>query len=1028
MKRDEAGLTSGEDIGVERDSRLRWWILLLPLLVSILASLWPALLHPLNTAIYDYLLKVHPNGGVAHRLLIVHLDERSLNLYGQWPWPRHRIAELCERIAEAKPAVIGLDIFFAEVGDNDRNLATALAKGPFILGNQFLFGPSSARSTDPAGLRPLRVATLNSNKSGNPNPGLPEATGVLGNLPTLAEKASAYGFLNFSPDPGGMLRRLPLLIRFRGETYPSLALAMALHLAETDQLLLREEGGVLRSISFRGTTVPVDRYGQMLIRFRGPFPTYDSLPASDLLERRVSPARLRDRIVLVGTTAVGLESSLTTPYGPGLPGVSAHATVVDNLLAGDFLDIPTWASLAALLLALLLGGVTAWTVARRGMFRGLALASLWIVGLFLATGQAFVRAGWFIGPALPLTSVVVSFVVLTVVRYHYTQHQAVAAVKKGEVRYRLLADVSPVGIFRTDPEGRTLYVNPMWCRISGMSSSAALGDGWLDGVHPEDRERVVQGWQAASQNRLGSDTDYRFLRPDGRIAWVMGQATPERDEKGQITGYIGTITDITERKESELERERLKDRLHQSEKLEAVGALAGGVAHDFNNMLGAIIGYSELTLSRMDPKDPHRQNLERILEAAQRSANLTRQLLAFARKQPIQPEVFDLNGAIESMQKMIGRLVGENIELAWGPAPVPLMVRMDPTQVDQILVNLCVNARDAITGVGRIFIETAMASSEETFNAISRGGLATSYVRLTVQDNGAGMDKQTLDRIFEPFFSTKHSGKGTGLGLATVYGIVKQNHGYIDVISELGRGSTFLVFLPLAEGSTRPEEETPTEGAPARGGETILLVEDEPALLAMGRTVLEEAGYTVLSAETPSEALRVASEFEREIHLLVTDVIMPEMNGRLLVQRLWQMRPKMKCLFMSGYTAEIVSQEGVIDEGVSFIKKPFSLLEFAATVRETLDQKPQTRRSDGQRLSWSRSLFSDNAAPEHGQNHQTQESQPGRAMASLQKNNVLPGKRDDSRGFWPVAFKAAHSKKNKGGKNREPGGGRTRLR
>ena len=1026
MKRDEAGLTSGEDVGLGGNSRLRWWILLLPLLVPILAGVWPEPLHPLNTAVYDHLLKVYPNGRPADRLLIVHLDERSLERYGHWPWPRHRVAELCERIAEAKPAVIGLDMFFAEAGDNDRTLATALAKGPFILGNQFLFGPTSVRSTDPVGLRPLRVATLKSSKSGNLHAGLPEATGVLGNLPALAEKAGGNGFLNFSPDPGGMLRRLPLLIRFRGETYPSLALAMALHLAETDQLLLREEGGVLRSISFRGTTVPVDRHGQVLIRFRGPFPTYDSVSAADLLERRVSPSRLRNRVVLVGTTAVGLESSLTTPYGPGLPGVEAHATLVDNLLTGDFLTIPAWASLVTLLLALLFGGATAWTVVHRGMLRGLAMASVLAVGMLLATGQAFARAGWFVGPALPMASVIACFVVLTVVRYRYAQHQAAAAVKKGEVRYRLLADVSPVGIFRTDPEGRTVYVNPMWCRISGMSSSAALGDGWLEGVHPDDRERVIQGWQEASKKRQGSDTDYRFLRPDGRIAWVMGQATPEKDEKGQITGYIGTITDITERKESELERERLKDRLHQSEKLEAVGALAGGVAHDFNNMLGAIIGFSELTLNRMDPKDPHRQNLERILEAAQKSANLTRQLLAFARKQPIQPEVFDLNGAIESMQKMIGRLVGENIELTWRPAPAPLMVRMDPTQVDQILVNLCVNARDAITGVGRIFIETTMASSEETFNAISRGGLETSsYVRLSVQDTGVGMDKQTLDRIFEPFFSTKHSGKGTGLGLATVYGIVKQNHGYIDVVSELGRGSTFHVFLPLVEGTDRSEAETQAEGTPACGGETILLVEDEPALLAMGRTVLEGAGYTVLSAASPSEALRIASEFEREIHLLVTDVIMPEMNGRLLAQRLWQIRPEMQCLFMSGYTEEIVSQEGVIHEGVSFIKKPFSLQEFAATVRETLDRKPQPRGRDGGRLSWNGSLHPDNPPPGRDQ---PQEVQPGRVQAPFQRGIVLPGKRDGRRGFWSAAFKAARLKKSKGGKEREPGGGRTRSR
>jgi two-component system, cell cycle sensor histidine kinase and response regulator CckA len=397
--------------------------------------------------------------------------------------------------------------------------------------------------------------------------------------------------------------------------------------------------------------------------------------------------------------------------------------------------------------------------------------------------------------------------------------------------------------------------------------------------------------------------------------------------------------DITERKRAEEEREKLQAQLLQSQKLEAVGILAGGVAHDFNNMLGAIIGYAELTMSGMDPKDPFRKNLHRILDAAQRSGNLTRQLLAFARKQNIEPVLFDLNKAIEAILKMIRRLIGENIELAWLPGAGSFNVKMDPSQFDQILLNLCVNARDAITDVGRITIETETVSLDDAYCQTNAEFLPGQYVLLAVSDNGSGMNKETLDHIFEPFFTTKETGKGTGMGLATVYGIVKQNQGLINVYSESGWGTTFRVYLPLSDIETVEGKVRTDEKIPLSRGETILIVEDESALLELSMMMLQNLGYEVLSAETPSEAIRILKENRSEISLFITDVVMPEMNGRDLAEQLRKIQPGIKHLFMSGYSADVIGHQGILDRGVDFIQKPFGLKDLAVKIRAVLDHQ-----------------------------------------------------------------------------------------
>jgi two-component system cell cycle sensor histidine kinase/response regulator CckA len=386
------------------------------------------------------------------------------------------------------------------------------------------------------------------------------------------------------------------------------------------------------------------------------------------------------------------------------------------------------------------------------------------------------------------------------------------------------------------------------------------------------------------------------------------------------------------------EIKKIEAQLQQAQKLESVGRLAGGVAHDYNNALSVIIGYAELALEDAGPDSPLRANLDEILTAAHNATDITRQLLAFARKQSIAPKVLDLNTMLEGMLKMLRRLIGEDTDLVWVPGPDLWSVMMDPSQFNQILANLCVNSRDAIKGVGKITIETLNTHFDETRCAANPGSMPGDYVRLAVSDDGSGMEKEILENIFEPFFTTKSADKGTGLGLSTVYGIVQQNKGFINVYSEPGHGTAFSIYLPRHEGQPDRIPEKGTTDIPAGQGETILLVEDDRSFLKMTRKILQDLGYNLLTANTPSEALQVAETNASRIHLLVTDVIMPEMDGRELVERITAFSPQMKHMYMSGYTADVIMNRGMVDDSRRLLHKPFTKSELAAAVRTALDE------------------------------------------------------------------------------------------
>ena len=436
----------------------------------------------------------------------------------------------------------------------------------------------------------------------------------------------------------------------------------------------------------------------------------------------------------------------------------------------------------------------------------------------------------------------------------------------------------------------------------------------------DNREHVVE----VNEARLGGD--------------FIVSTSPIHDSAGQLIGSVHVARDITERKRAEQEQAELQAQFLQAQKMESVARLAGGVAHDFNNMLGVISGYTEIALELVDPTESISTNLQLILKAARRSADLTRQLLAFARKQTISPKVLDLNESVESMLILLRRLIGENIVLAWLPGQDLWPVNMDPSQIDQILANLCVNARDAITGTGKITIETAKVTLDHDYCANHPGVESGEYVLLAVSDDGQGMDKTTLDKIFEPFFTTKEMGKGTGLGLATVYGIIKQNSGLIDVHSKVGYGTAINIYLPRYMGPAVVTKRERTVKRPSSRGETVLIVEDEPEFMDMTKMMLENLGYRVLTAGTPGQAIALAGEHASEIQVLITDVIMPEMNGRDLAELLESICPSVKVLFMSGYTANVIVHQGVLDEGLNFLQKPFSVKDLAVKLQNMLHE------------------------------------------------------------------------------------------
>jgi two-component system cell cycle sensor histidine kinase/response regulator CckA len=516
----------------------------------------------------------------------------------------------------------------------------------------------------------------------------------------------------------------------------------------------------------------------------------------------------------------------------------------------------------------------------------------------------------------------------------HARKQAEESHRHAEERLLLMGRATHDAIWDWDLTKQSLWWSTGFQTIFGHTQDPldASIDSWFSHVHPDDLERVSAGIRAAIESGTSSWAgEYRFRRGDGSYAHVYDRAFVVRDAAGKSVRMVGSMMDITERK-------RLEEQFRQSQKMEAVGLLAGGVAHDFNNLLTVITSYCHLLLDDLSPADPRRADLEEIRKAATGAAMLTRQLLAFSRQQVLEPKVLDLNAVVAAAGKLLKRLIGEDVELAAVLAPDLGTIKADLGQLEQVIMNLAVNARDAMPLGGKLTIETGNVELDGAYTQEHPVVTAGPYVLLSVSDSGIGMDEATQSRIFEPFFTTKEKGKGTGLGLSTVYGIVKQSGGFVWVYSELGHGTTFKIYLPRVD--ERADAEAGAEAGPSsmHGAETVLVAEDAAAVRAVVRQVLKRHGYVVLTAADGQSALELALEQEGPIHLLVTDVIMPEMSGPQLADRLRERRPELKVLFVSGYTDDAIVRHGILEPGIAFLQKPFTPEALARKVREVLDK------------------------------------------------------------------------------------------
>jgi len=536
----------------------------------------------------------------------------------------------------------------------------------------------------------------------------------------------------------------------------------------------------------------------------------------------------------------------------------------------------------------------------------------------------------------PLNDTILGLVGMVLLFDIYTvyQHFQIQAVRKQLVEreelFRLITENAADMIAVVDTTGHRLYNSPSYEKILGYTAEELRGTTALEQIHPEDREKVLQAASEARRTGKGTNLEYRMRHKDG--GWRMLESRASTIMKaGEVEKLVIVNRDVTERK-------HLEEQFRQSQKMEAVGRLSGGVAHDFNNLLGVIIGYGEIVQEGTAADSPLRTCVDEMLKAGHRAAGLTRQLLAFSRQQVMDPKVLDLNSVVKDMEKMLKRLISEDIQLKTDLDPALARIKADQGQIEQVLMNLAVNARDAMPNGGELTITGSNFRMDQDFvRRYPYPVLVGDYVLLSVSDNGIGMDAATRARVFEPFFTTKEKGKGTGLGLSTVYGVVKQSGGYIEVHSEPGAGATFKIYLPKVEEALDPQKQAVELPASLRGTETVLLVEDEIALRTLSRQLLKLCGYDVLEAASGAEALRISQEHTERIHLLLTDVVMPGMSGRVLADQIVKQRPDTQVVYMSGYTGQTVGEHGVLAEGSFFLPKPFTREALARKVRRALD-------------------------------------------------------------------------------------------
>lgn len=906
-------------------------------IVSGILLSYPTSFVNLESRFFDVLTRWSGPGTPSGQVAIVAIDEPSLTSFGRWPWPRDLIARLLRGILESGSRTVVLDIMFPQTDrGNDEVLAGALRGQPVVDGYTMRFG-SAVASASSCSQPPLPLVVAG--PTGWQRAAFFHSTGVLCNVPPLSEASSGSGFLNAAPDSDGVMRRVPLLMEMNSRYYPSLALAALTQDRHASLMELITDSEGAQMLRLGTSAVPLEGPSLLRLRFRGAGQRFPHVSAQDVLSGQADKDLLRGKIVVVGGAASGMESSVVTPVDPLFPAVELQATAIDNLVAGDFFHRPGNAHFWELVCAVLAGAASTWLLIRFSLWWGTFAVFGIGVADWVACALVLKSTGALYSPLPVNVMLVCTLPVVSLISYLQEKNRAdrtqkqlnavtqasLEALRESESRYHRLVDNINDAITVHDPGGWLLFANRRFIEWFDLKDGEIGRVAFERYVAPEWRAKVRDRHKRMMQGEIVPDQfEFEGIRPDGTRIWIEALVT-RIDDDGRITGVQAALRDTTERK-------RIEAQYLQSRKMETVGRLAGGVAHDFNNLLTIILTYSDLLLEKIRPGDPARRGLEDIRKAAERAADLTRKLLAFSRKQLIQPQPVDLNLIVSESHGMLERVIGEDIELITRLAPGLGQVTADPGQLHQVLMNLIVNARDAMPDGGMLIVET-------------RNQPAGDEVYLGVTDSGTGMTEEVKQHLFEPFFTTKGPGEGTGLGLATVYGIVQQIGGRIEVASELGNGTTFHIYLPRIEAPSPRQPADRTRIGELSGSETVLVVEDQEAVRNVVATILRKYGYCVLEASNGPDAIKVAETSADVIHLLLTDIIMPVMDGRALAEKLTAMRPEMRVLYVSGYSEKQLERGRPFDRHSAYLLKPFTPEVLASKVRDVLGANSERSRA-----------------------------------------------------------------------------------
>ncbi len=935
----------------------------------------------LNNRVTDLITQGSGQRPPSGTVIIIDLDDKSLARFGQWPWPRYRFAHLLQKVSELGARSIALDMILAEPDrtspmklqeeserylgykgeinklpahykDYDDYLAKTLTQGPFVLGYEFLFKKSGEEKRD-SQLHPVKVVLVQ--QKGLPAAGeFFEASDVVSNLEPFAKAVSFSGFLNAAPDRDGVLRRLPLLIRYKGELFPSLSLAAFMRFKATSAIQLQTTGTGSRVVLVGDRSIPIDRRGNVLIDFRASTGQIPRFSAADILEGQVPKLAIAGKIVLVGSSASGLDQTYQTPGNPVFSHVGIHARMLEALLTGKFWQRDQrslfWEVGFSLLLALLFSLlITRTGVISSAIAGGTAIVSLWLIARMI-----FQATGYILSPLLPTLIIFVTYAVLTIVKTREGQSHAektagnaLMLLKRSETELNSIIQSIPDIIFRLDPSGNVSFVSPAITQYK-RDADELLGRPIFDLVLPEDRQKATH---RVNERRTGGrathDLQLRLLlnkeqsigsAEEQRYFSVSAQGLYQHDpSRKTFIGTQGIIRDITEQK-------KLEERLLQAQKMEAVGSLAAGVAHDLNNILSGLVGYPDLLLLEIPEDSPLRTQIEAIKQSGQRAAAIVQDMLTLARRGVANREIFCPNRIIQEYLESpeFAGLKEKHPQIEFGSllSPDLLNVKGSPLHLSKGLMNLVTNAVEALPAGGRVVISSAnsyLDTSRLAYEEIPEG----EYVCLRVEDNGIGISAEDLQRIFEPFYTKKKmGGSGSGLGMTVIWATVKDQGGYIDLQSTEGEGTRIDIYLPATREAIA-EKDRRIVLQDYLGNEKILVVDDIQEQREIAVNMLSKLGYTVFSATSGEAALALIRD--NPVDLVVLDMIMPNgMDGLDTYQAIVSLYPGQKTIIASGYSeSDRVKELQRLGAGV-YIQKPYTMEKIGVAVRTELDKTSNT--------------------------------------------------------------------------------------